>query len=155
MRCKNIDTLRLGTAGILGGWALQGYLVVGQCKDTLWLGLQGYSAVGHCRDIWWLGTAGILGGWSRKSASSRARTTSTLQSNNPTARVGNKGIESLRNPQIKDSLFPANPPQQVCLLRCFQQGCALNYGPVSGTSASLIVSQMNSEDVRVLDQIWR
>ena len=33
-------------------------------------------------------TAGILGGWSLKSASSRARTTSTLQSNNPTARVG-------------------------------------------------------------------
>ena len=44
--------------------------------------------VGHCRDTWWLGTAGILGGWSRKSASSRARTTSTLKSNNPTARVG-------------------------------------------------------------------
>ena len=43
MHCKNIDTLRLGTAGILCGWALQGYLVAG-----------------HCRDTWWLGTAGIL-----------------------------------------------------------------------------------------------
>ena len=70
-QCK--DTLRLGTARILGGWALQGY-----------------SVVGHCRDTWWLGTAGILGGWSRKSASSRARTASTLKSNNPTARVGKK-----------------------------------------------------------------
>ena len=39
---------------------------------------------------WWLGTAGVLCGWSPKSASSRARTTSTLKSNNPTARVGNK-----------------------------------------------------------------
>ena len=29
MRCKNIDTLQLGTADILCGWALQGYLVVG------------------------------------------------------------------------------------------------------------------------------
>ena len=100
------DTLRLGTAGILCGWALQGYSAVGRCRDTLRLGaagrlglgtagilcgwaLQGYSAVGHCRDTWWLGTAGILGGGSLKSASSRARTTSTLKSNNPTARVGN------------------------------------------------------------------
>ena len=51
--CKDIlrfgtagDTLRLGTAGILGGWALQGY-----------------SAVGHCRDTWGLGIAGIFCGW--------------------------------------------------------------------------------------------
>ena len=73
--------------------------MVDHCRDTLRLGsvrifccwaLQGYSAVGHCRDTWWLGTAGILSGWSLKSASSRARTTSTLKSNNPTARVGNK-----------------------------------------------------------------
>ena len=42
-RCR--DTLRLGTVGILGGWALQGY-----------------SAAGYCKDTWWLGTAGILGG---------------------------------------------------------------------------------------------
>ena len=91
------DTLLLGTAGILSGGALQGYFAVGQCKDTLRLGtagildgwaLQGYSAVGHCRDTWWLGTAGILSGWSLMSAPSRARTTSTLKSNNPTARVG-------------------------------------------------------------------
>ena len=40
------DTHWLGTAGILIGWALQGYLVVG-----------------HCRDTSWLGTAGILRGW--------------------------------------------------------------------------------------------
>ena len=108
------DTLQLGTARILNGWALQGYCAVGQCRDTLRLGtagilcswahplsvagilcswaLQGYSAVGHCRDTWRLGTAGILGGWSLKSASSRARTTSTLQSINPTARVGKKGL---------------------------------------------------------------
>ena len=33
-------------AGILIGWAVQGYLVVG-----------------HCRDTWWLGTAGVLCGW--------------------------------------------------------------------------------------------
>ena len=52
---------------ILGGWALQGHLVVGHCRDTWWSGpavilggwaLQGYLAVGHCRDA-----AGILGGW--------------------------------------------------------------------------------------------
>ena len=40
-------------------------------------------------------TAGILGGWSRKSASSRARTTSTLKSINPTARVGNNEFHEL------------------------------------------------------------
>ena len=77
-QCK--DTLRLGTAGILGGWALQGYLVVGQCKDTLRLGtagilgglaLQGYLVVGH------------------ESQLPVGRATSTLKSNNPTARVGN------------------------------------------------------------------
>ena len=27
----------MGTAEILGGWALQGYLVVGHCRDTWWL----------------------------------------------------------------------------------------------------------------------
>ena len=106
-----LGTRRFGTAGILGGWALQGYLVVGHCTDTWWLGtagilcgwahplsiagiligwaLQGYLVIGHCRDTLRLGTAGILGGWSLKSASSRARTTSTLKSNHPTARVGN------------------------------------------------------------------
>ena len=64
------DTLRLGTAGILGGVALQGYSAVGHCRDTHWLGtagilrgwaLQGHSAAGHCRDIWWFGTAGLCG----------------------------------------------------------------------------------------------
>ena len=46
MRCKNIDTLLLGTPGVLCAWALQGYF---------W--------VGPCRDIWWLDTAGILCSW--------------------------------------------------------------------------------------------
>ena len=41
----------MGTAEILQGWALQGYLVVGHCR-----------VVGGCRDIWWLGTAGTLCG---------------------------------------------------------------------------------------------
>ena len=68
-RCR--DVLRLGTAGILGGWALQGYFAVGHCRDTCWLGtagifcgwaLQGYLVVGHCRDTLRLGTAGILCG---------------------------------------------------------------------------------------------
>ena len=45
-----------GNAGILGGWALQGHLVVGHCRDTLWLGtagilcglaLQEYIAIEH------------------------------------------------------------------------------------------------------------
>ena len=43
----------LQSAGILCGWALQGYLVVGHCKDTLWFGtagigraLRGCSAMG-------------------------------------------------------------------------------------------------------------
>ena len=90
------DTLRLGSVRILCGWALQGYLVVGHCRHTLrvgasvkhcrdthCLGTAGMLLVGLCRDIWWLGTAGILcssvghctagilGGWSLKTASSR------------------------------------------------------------------------------------
>ena len=44
----------MGTAGVLGGWTLQGHLVVGHCRDTWWLG-----AAGTLR----LGTAGTLGGW--------------------------------------------------------------------------------------------
>ena len=44
--------------------------------------------VGHGRDTPLLGTAGIVGDWPRKSASTRARTTFTLKSNFPTARVG-------------------------------------------------------------------
>ena len=65
------DTLRLGTAGILGGWApqgcfavghirqaLQGYSLAGHSRDTWWLG-----TAGHCKDTWWLGTARILGGF--------------------------------------------------------------------------------------------
>ena len=44
-RCR--DTLRLGPAGTLGGWALQ---------------------VGHYRDIWWWGTAGMPGGRARQDA---------------------------------------------------------------------------------------
>ena len=89
----------MGTAGTLGGWALQGHLVVGHCRDTWWLGtagtlggwaLQGHLVVGHCMDTWWLGTAGTLGGWALKSASNRASTASSLKSNNPTVRVGKK-----------------------------------------------------------------
>ena len=53
------DTWWLGTAGMLGVRALQGYLVVGHCRDTLRLG----TSVKHFRDTHWLGTAGILGGW--------------------------------------------------------------------------------------------
>ena len=80
MRCKNSDT-QLGTARILCGWALRGYLVVEHCRDTLRLGsvrilsgwaLQGYLVVAHLSQL-----------------PSRARTTSTLKSNNTTARVGN------------------------------------------------------------------
>ena len=87
------DTRQFGTGGMLCGWALQGYVVVG-----------------HCRDTWWLGTAGILGGWSLKSASSRARTTSTLKSNNPTAREGNnsknqEGLVGSRNMSVHASFI--------------------------------------------------
>ena len=58
-------------AGKLGGWA-QRYFAVGHCRNTLRLStagilggwaLQGYSAAGHCRDTLRLGTAGILCGW--------------------------------------------------------------------------------------------
>ena len=77
-RCP--DAVRLGTAGILCGWALQGYSAAGHCRDSLHLGtedtlrlgtagilcgilcswaLQGYLVVGHCRDTLRLGTAGI------------------------------------------------------------------------------------------------
>ena len=52
-RCR--DTLQLGTAGILGGWALQGCLVVGHCRDD--------TLVGQCRDTVRLGAAGTLCGW--------------------------------------------------------------------------------------------
>ena len=47
-RCR--DTLRLGTAGILCGWALQGYLVVGQGTAGILCGwaLQEYFAIEHC-----------------------------------------------------------------------------------------------------------
>ena len=99
------DTVWLGAAGVLGGWALQGYSAVGHCADILRLGTARYFAAGQCRDTWWLDTAGILcgwahplsiagilGGWSLRAASSRARTTSTLESNNPTARVGKNQI---------------------------------------------------------------
>ena len=60
------DTWWLGTAGILGGEALQGYLVVGHCRDTLRLGtagtLGGWATAGmlgggHCNDALRLGTA--------------------------------------------------------------------------------------------------
>ena len=86
-QCK--DTLRLGTAGIRGGWALQGYLVVGHWSTAGILGswaLQGYLVIGHCRD-----------------ASSRTRTTSTLKSNNPTARVGKKGTTGVTGVPKKSS----------------------------------------------------
>ena len=65
--CKNV--LRQGTAGILGGWTLQGYsacsefFLAGRCKDTLRLGtagtLGGWALQGYAL---WLGTAGSLGG---------------------------------------------------------------------------------------------
>ena len=66
--CK--DTCWLGTAGMLGDWALQGYLAVRHCKDTFRSGntgvlcnwaLQGLSAVEHCKDTLRLGTAGNVG----------------------------------------------------------------------------------------------
>ena len=69
MRCKNIytllllqgyslvghcrDILRLGTARILCGRALQGYFSVGHCRDTLRLG----TSVKHCRETHWLSAA--------------------------------------------------------------------------------------------------
>ena len=66
------DTLWLGTAGILCGWALQGYLVVGHCRDTLRLG----TSVKH-----WLDT---------KINFQSGEDNICFKSNNPTARVGNK-----------------------------------------------------------------
>ena len=112
----------MGTADILCGWALQGYLVVGQYKDTLRLGtadilcgwaLQGYVVVGQCKDTLRLGTAGILGGWSGKSASSRARTTSILKSNNPTARVGNNPTARVGKKNERSSAVTATQPVAV------------------------------------------
>ena len=73
------DTQRLGTAGLLCGWALQGlkgYSAVGHCRFSLWLGtardtpLQ-YCVVGHCRDTWWLGTVGIPCGWALQGSGIR------------------------------------------------------------------------------------
>ena len=53
------DIWWLGTTGLLGGWALQVYLVVAHCRDTLQLG----TSVRICSDNPWLGTTGKLGGW--------------------------------------------------------------------------------------------
>ena len=52
----------VGTAGILGGWALR--ILCGWALRILcgWA-LQGYLVVGHCRDTLRLGTAWILCGW--------------------------------------------------------------------------------------------
>ena len=88
----------MGTAGTLGGWALQGHLVVGRLGtagtlggDTWWLGstgtLGGWALQGHL--------VGTLGGWALKSACSRASTTSSLKSNNPTVRVGNNDFQTM------------------------------------------------------------
>ena len=66
------DTWWLGVAEILGGWALQGYLgtAVTHCRDTHWLGtarifcgwaLQGTLVVGQCFDSLRLGIALMLG----------------------------------------------------------------------------------------------
>ena len=84
-RCRHTLRLLLGSAGIFGGRALQGYLMVG-----------------HCRDTWWLGTVGILCGWelqgyvaiehcSQASRGGRGQHR-LLNSNNPTARVGKEGF---------------------------------------------------------------
>ena len=63
----------MGTARILGGSALQGYLAVRRCRDALRLG-----------------AAGILcGGALHEYSRQQARTTLTSKSNNPTVRVGN------------------------------------------------------------------
>ena len=102
----------MGTAGILGGWALQGYVAIEHCRDTWWLGtagilggwaLQGYSAVGHCRGAQRLGTAGMLCGWALRGYVAIEHCSQAprggrgqhrlVKSNNPTARVGNKGFQ--------------------------------------------------------------
>ena len=52
-----------------------------------------------------MGIAGIFGGWSRKSASNRARTISILRSNNSAAGVGNYIIyDDIKIPKI-DLIF--------------------------------------------------
>ena len=69
--------LQLGTAGILGGWALWGYLV-GTAGILCGWALQGYSAAGHCRDTLRLGTAGILCGWALQGYSAAGHCRDTL-----------------------------------------------------------------------------
>ena len=103
---------------ILCGWALQGYLVVGRCRDAWWLGsvrnpcgwaVEGdFAVVGHCRDTWWLGSVRNPCGWALQGYSAVVGhcrdtwwlvTKVSFQSredniyfkfNNPTARVGKK-----------------------------------------------------------------
>ena len=109
--CK--DTLPLGTAGILCGWAVlpgycadisavghcldtrQGFYAVGHCRDTPWFGmmplgtvaLRGYSAVGYCWD-----TLRIFFGWAlrRNSAVGHCaegeQNIDFVKSNNPSVR---------------------------------------------------------------------
>ena len=65
---------------MLGGWALQGYVAVGHCRDTL----QGDSSIGHCRDTLRLGmlptsTARILGGWALQGYSAVGHCRDTLR----------------------------------------------------------------------------
>ena len=40
--------------------------------------MRGYLAVGHCRDTWWLGTAGILCGWALQGYSAVGHCRNTL-----------------------------------------------------------------------------
>ena len=50
--CRD-TVLLLGTARIFCGWALQEYCaIIGPCGILGDWALQGYLVVGHCRDIW-------------------------------------------------------------------------------------------------------
>ena len=53
--------MRLGTAGILNGWALQGYSTLGDCRIFRLgtVGLCGWAS----RDTWRLDVAGVLNSW--------------------------------------------------------------------------------------------
>ena len=90
----------VGTAGTLGGWALKGYLVARHGRDIPRSGTAG--------TLGGWGTAGMLGGGHQSGSGRTARTTQTLKSNNPTARVGNNGP----NPQPLNSQLS----RQVILL---------------------------------------
>ena len=121
------DILRLGTAGILCGWALRGYF-----------------AVGHCRETWWLGTAGILSGWSLKSASSRARTTSTVKFSNAGIMYSTSPLLGWQGQAVPHRLLKRNTKLSRC--RCCAVVLGLEYNLKKSRLGTVLMQNTQRRD---------